>query len=133
MATGTITITADVSSVGGGTIGNAGLLTESGTTGTTTLDAALVNTGTLNVQSGVISLAGGHTLTNGKLNIGISNVTRFGTVSLSGAAALTGTLSANFNAGFLPAVSNSWQIINYSSPSGVFTMTNLPSVAVWRV
>jgi len=74
VATGTITITADVSSVGGGTIGNAGLLTESGTTGTTTLDAALVNTGTLNVQSGVISLAGGHTLTNGKLNIGITTV-----------------------------------------------------------
>jgi hypothetical protein len=35
VAAGTITITADVSSLGGGTIGNAGQLIKSGTTGTT--------------------------------------------------------------------------------------------------
>ena len=84
----------------------------------------------MNVQSGVISLAGGHTLNNGTLNIGISNVTSFGTVSLSGAAALTGTLSANFNAGFLPAVSNSCP----DNPPGMIIATLLgalcPSVAV---
>ncbi|MGP8022018.1 MAG: MBG domain-containing protein, partial [Limisphaerales bacterium] len=130
---GTITITADVSSPTGGTFVNAGLLSKTTTTGTTTLNGPLVNTGKLNVQSGAISLAGGHTLTNGTLNIGISNVTSFGSVTFSGAAALTGTLSANFNAGFLPAVNDSWQIINYTSPSGVFTQTNLPPIAVWQV
>jgi hypothetical protein len=137
LAAGTVTITADVSAVnaGGGTIGNAGLLRKTTTTGTTTIGGgiAFINSGTLDVQSGTISLAGTHILTNGTINLGISNVTSFGSVTLSGAAALTGTLSANFNAGFLPAVNDSWQIINYTSPSGVFTQTNLPPIAVWQV
>ena len=137
LAAGTITITADVSAVnaGGGTIGNAGLLRKTTTTGTTTIGGgiAFINTGTMDVQSGAISVIGSHTLTNGTFNFGISNAASFGTVTLSGAAALTGTLSANLEGGFLPAVNNSWQIINYTSPSGAFTQTNLPPVAVWQV
>jgi urease beta subunit len=138
LAAGTLTITADVSALngsGGGTLGNAGTLKKTTTTGTTTIGSYVefINNGTLDVQSGTISLAGTHILTNGTLNFGISSATNFGMVDLSGAAALTGTLSANFNAGFLPAVTNSWQIINYTLPSGVFTQTNLPPAAVWTV
>jgi hypothetical protein len=56
---GTNTISADVSSPGGGTIGNAGLLRKTGTPGTTTLNATFVNTGDVQVQSGTLNLAGG--------------------------------------------------------------------------
>jgi hypothetical protein len=91
------------------------------------------NPGTLDVQSGTVSLNGSYSLTNGTLNFGISSSTNFGMVNLPAGAALTGTLSANFNAGFLPAVTNSWQIINYPSLSGTFSKTNLPSVTVWQV
>jgi hypothetical protein len=59
LASGTITISADVSSPGGGTIGNAGLLRKTGTPGATTLNATFVNTGDVQVQSGTLNLAGG--------------------------------------------------------------------------
>jgi hypothetical protein len=60
LAAGTIIISADVSSYGGGgTIGNAGLLRKTGTTGATTLNASFVNSGDVQVQSGTLNLAGG--------------------------------------------------------------------------
>jgi hypothetical protein len=59
LASGSITISADVSVGGGGTIGNAGLLRKTGTPGTTTLNATFVNTGDVQVQSGTLNLAGG--------------------------------------------------------------------------
>ena len=61
LATGTITITADVSAVNGGGsgIGNAGVMRKTGGTGTTTLGVPFVNTGDVQVQSGMLSVTGG--------------------------------------------------------------------------
>jgi len=114
---------------------NAGIFRKSGGTGITYIYWNFTNRfGILDAQTNTLSLAGNYDLTGGKLNFGISSLTGYGIIDLSGSpATLTGTLSAIFNAGFLPAVNNSWQIINYTSLSGVFTQTNLPPVAVWQV
>jgi hypothetical protein len=130
---GAITITADVSSAGSGTIVNAGMLKKTGGTGTSTLTVVLVNSGTLDAQSGTISLTGGYSLTNGTLNFGISSLASFGKINLSGVAALTGTLSANLNGGYIPNSTNSFAVLSYGSETGTFTSTNLPFADAWQV
>ena len=134
LATGTITISADVSTNGtGGTMVNAGHLLKTNSTGTTTLNSvALVNTGKLDAQSGTINLAGGYSLTNGTLNFGISSLTNFGTISLSGAAGLTGIASANLNNGYQPIAGNSFAVLTYASRTGFFTNTELPFADAWQ-
>ncbi len=134
LATGTITIANDVSTynLGGGTIVNAGLVRKTNTTGTSTLDVAFVNTGTLDAQSGILSLIGDYSLTNGTLNFGISSLTNFGKISLSGAAALTGTVGANLNNGYVPIAGNSFTVLTYGSRTGIFTTTALPFADAWQ-
>ncbi len=128
LASGTITISADVSTAyGSGTIGNAGLLRKTGTTGTTTLNVAFVNTGTLDAQSGTISLTGGYTLTKGTLNFGISCATNFGKLSLGSSVVLGGPLNVNVAGNFAPAVGEQFQIVSSSGLSGTFSSTNVPA------
>ena len=114
---------------------NAGTFRKSGGTGISYVYWNFTNRfGILDAQTNTLSLAGNYDLTGGTLNFGISSLTGYGIIDLSGSpATLTGTLSANFNAGFLPAVNNSWKIINYTTSSGVFSQTNLPPIAVWQV
>ena len=112
---------------------NAGQLNVSAGPGAAQIADLFTNTGTVAVNGGILDLSGGRNLTGGTLNFGITNLASFGVATLTGASALGGTLSATFNAGFLPAVNNSWQIINYTSLSGGFSSTNLPPVAVWQV
>jgi hypothetical protein len=117
-----------------GHIGNAGLLIKSGTTGTSTLYANVVNTGTVDVQSGTISLAGPYTITNnGTLDFGISGATNYGKVNLSGKAAFKGNLGVNLNGYYWPAVGSSFNLLTYTSESGVlFTNTALPPFIAWQ-
>ncbi len=132
---GTINLTANFSEGNfGGTrvFINAGQMNVA-VSGTANISDTFTNTGTVAINAGILDLSGSHTLANGTLNFGITNLSTFGVATLSGASALAGTLSATFNGGFLPAVNNTWQIINYTSPSGVFTQTNLPPVAIWQV
>ena len=131
LAAGTITLAADVSTAGGGTIGNAGLLRKTAGTNST-LNGTFVNTGTLDAQSGTINLAGAHTLTKGTLNFGISSLTNFGTISLSGAAGLAGTVSANLNNGYIPIAPNSFAVLSYGSLTGLFTNAILPFADAWQ-
>jgi hypothetical protein len=133
LAAGTITITADVSnSAGYGTLGNAGLLTKTATTGTSILSMAVVNTGTIAVQSGTISLTGSYTLTGGTLNFGINGLTNYGQINLAGSAALTGTVSANLNNGYIPTATNVFTVLTYGSKSGIFGNTVLPFTDAWQ-
>jgi hypothetical protein len=100
LATGTITISADVSSATSGTIGNAGLLRKTGATGTTTLNAAFVNTGDVQVQSGTLSFGNafiqnaGQTVLNGG-NFVFSQVAQLRGGILSGTGTITGSVSNN--------------------------------------
>ena len=112
---------------------NFGTFRKSSGTNTTTLDANTVfnNTGTVDAQSGVISLAN-YFLTGGRLNFGISSLTNYGVISLSGnPATLDGSMSANLNNGYYPVAGNSYGVLAYSSQAGAFTNFVLPSSQAW--
>ncbi len=131
---GTITVTAGIGTESQGdtrTIANNGTFTVAGT-GTSTFNDTFNNTGTLNAQSGTTSLTGGYSLTSGTLNFGLTSLSSFGEITLTGAAKLTGGLSANLNPSFSPIIGDSWQVLNYGSQTGIFTKTNLPPTAVWQ-
>jgi hypothetical protein len=133
LASGTITTIADVSSDGDGSLGNAGLLIKTNTTGTTTLSADFVNTGTLDVQSGTISLTGGYTSKNGTLDFGISGATNYGKINLSGEAAFKGSLAVNLNGSYWPTTGSAFNLVTYPSESGaIFTNTVLPAFITWQ-
>jgi hypothetical protein len=99
--------------------------------GTSTIGIPLNNTGTLNIQSGTLSVTGGYTSTNGTLNFGISSTTNFGTLTLSGPVALNGTLDAIAN-GYTPKTGDTFPLITYGSESGNFGVFNLPSDVDWH-
>jgi hypothetical protein len=92
-----------------------------------------VNTGKLDAQSGTISLAGSHALTGGTLNFGISGATNFGKINLSGLASFQGSLGVNLNGLYWPMVGSSFNLLTYTSESGVlFTNTALPAFITWQ-
>jgi hypothetical protein len=117
----------------GTTIYNTGIFRKELTTGSTTLTSGIMvdNSGTLDVQSGNLSLQGGYSLTNGTLNVGINSLTNNGTISLTGAAPLVGTVSANLNNGYQPVSGNSFTNIYYGSYTGGFSNSVLPFLDAW--
>jgi hypothetical protein len=112
---------------------NFGTFRKSGNTGDTILDGNVTfnNSGTLDSQFGNISLQGVYNLANGTLNFGISGLTNYGTITLSGAAALTGAISANLNNEYQPVGGNSFTNLYYDSYTGAFTNAILPSLDAW--
>jgi len=102
---------------------NTGTLEKIGGTGTSTISWNFLNNGgILGSQTNTLSLAGNYDLTGGTLNFGINSLTGFGKIRLSGSpAALTGSVSANLNNGYVPATGNSFPVLTYSSESGTFT------------
>jgi hypothetical protein len=110
---------------------NAGTFRKSGGTGSTSIGWNFTNSfGILDAQTNTLSLAGNYDLTGGTLNVGIYSLAKYGIIHLSGSpAALTGTLSANLNNGYVPATGNTFDVLTYSAESGVFT-NFLPPFAV---
>jgi hypothetical protein len=93
------------------------------------------NSGTLDVQTGGLWIAGNYTLTGGTLNFGINSPNNFGSLYLNGNAALTGTLSVNFKNGYVPVADASFPLVSYGSKSGIFTAPNLPHLSpglIWQ-
>jgi hypothetical protein len=131
-----VDMTADVSIKnydGNEVLVNYGTVRKSAGTGTSTINPIFNNTGTLDVQTGTVSLNGSYTLTGGTLNFGINSLTSHGTINLSGSpATLAGSVSANLNNGYVPATGNSFTVLTYGSYTGVFANTNLPAVAFWQ-
>ena len=119
---------------GTSTFANFGTFRKAGGAGTTTFDAnvTFTNAGTLDAQTGTIQLAGPYVLTGGRLNFGINSAANYGQISLAGTPGLTGTLAANLNNGFVPAVGNSFQVLKFTNFTGFFLNTNLPSSSIWR-
>jgi hypothetical protein len=115
---------------------NFGTFRKSGLTGVTTLDSGIVfnNTGTLDSQLGNISLQGTYTLANGtKMSFGLNGPTNNGQISLSGVASFAGSLSVNLNGSFSPTVGSAFNLLHYTSESGVlFTNTALPALIAWQ-
>jgi hypothetical protein len=96
---------------------------------------SLTNTGTLDVQTGKVTVDGTCSLT-GTLNFGINSATNFGALQLAGAAGFAGTLSVNFNNTTGPylypsLVGHSFGVISYPSEVGLFSRTNLPPDSSW--
>jgi hypothetical protein len=111
---------------------NQGTIRKSGGTNTSYIAPAFYNSGTLDVQSGTVNLSGNYSLTNGILKFGISSLTNFGQISLSGSpATLAGTLSANLKNGYYPVKGNSFGVLSYGSQAGTFTNFVLPSKQAW--
>src|ERR1019366_3057366 len=115
------------------TFNNAGTLTKSGTSGTTTISAVFNNSGILDSESGVIILNGGLDLTGGTLNFGLNSLTNYGRISLSGnPATLDGSMSAQLNNGYVPSTGSSFPVLTFTSASGTFTNFNLPFAVAWQ-
>jgi hypothetical protein len=102
---------------------------KSGNAGSTILDGNVVfnNTGTLDVLEGNVALHGSYSLTNGIVSFWINSLTNYGTISIPGAAALTGTISANYNDGFIPDIGDQFQVVTSSGVNGVFSSVNVPA------
>ncbi|MGA2557653.1 MAG: hypothetical protein ABSG04_15400, partial [Verrucomicrobiota bacterium] len=131
LASGTITITADVSSAASGTIGNAGLLRKTGASGTTTLSAAFVNTGDVQVQSGTVDLTGGGSA-SGTFEVSANATLQFGggTYTLSSASSVTGAGTVLISAGTVNS-SGTFSLTGTNTISGGTLAVNSPgSLAV---
>ena len=107
---------------------NFGTFVKTGHTGTTTLDGGVVfsNAGTLSVQSGTLTLQGSHSLGTGNLNFGLNSATNFGVLSLAGAVTLTGTVTVDFNNGFVPVQGAQFPVLSCASLTGALDAGNLP-------
>jgi hypothetical protein len=92
------------------------------------------NTGKLDAQDGDITLAGAYTLANGtKMGFGLGGWLGNGSISLSGAASFSGSVSVNINGYFWPVVGSSFNLLNYTSETGLlFTNTVLPPPFTWQ-
>ena len=115
------------------TLINNGLVIKSGGTGTSSINPPLNNSGTLNAQTGAITLNGGLSSTGGTLQVGITSAANYGVINIGGSAPLSGLdLAVNLESGFVPTVSNSFAIVTYGSAPTSFAGTNLPPIAVWQ-
>ena len=115
---------------GPGNFDNYGLLRKSAGTGTSTISASLNNqNGAIEVDCGQLSLngqayaqgTGSFTVTLGGTNSGQSGKLACGTATLGG------PLQVKLAGGYVPAISNQFQIISCSSRAGAFSSTNVPA------
>jgi hypothetical protein len=129
---GVFTQTAGTTTLSGGSISSSttlnlqgGILTGSGTVSANVISGEQVNPGT---SLGILTISGNYTqTTNGALNIeigGTTEGTQFDQVFVKEAAAIDGTLNVDLVASFAPSVGDSFQVMTYSSHTGVFATIN---------
>jgi hypothetical protein len=129
LASGTYEFVGDGSINSSGTFNNAGLVRKS--SGTNSVISASFNNlnGTIEVDSGQLSL-NGHSYAQGGgsfiVTLGGANAGQSGQL-LCGPATLGGPLQVKLAGGFAPALGNQFQIISCSSLAGAFSSTNMPA------
>lgn len=111
------------------TITNTGTLRKTGGTNTTSLGlGAFVNAGTADVQSGTLHFGSGYLQTApGTLKLELRGSVpgrQYGRLIIDGAASLGGTLRVDLLNSFVPSFGDAFQILTYSSASGLFTTNN---------
>ena len=120
----------------GTTFNNAGTVRKELTSGVTAFTGGVTfnNTGTMDMQNGNLALQGAYTLANGtKMGFGLGGWLGNGSISLLGPAAFNGSVSVNLNGYFYPSVGNSFNLLNYTSETGVlFTNMVLPPQFTWQ-
>ncbi len=95
------------------------------------------NNGTVDLRSGVLVLAGGYTFSpTSKLKLVVEAPGKGTQLTVSGAAALAGTLIVSMASGFSPTNGTSFILVNYDSTGSQFSAQQLPALPqelVWQV
>ena len=135
LASGTYDLTGDGSIIstlwnGTGTFENAGLLRKSG--GSNSIIAVPFNNqgGTIEVDSGTLSLTqGDYTQSGGAVNIVLGGraAGQFGQLALSGQATLSGPLNVTLTNGFVPVPGDQFVILTSAGLSGFFNPVTVPA------
>jgi hypothetical protein len=133
-ATGTATV--NVTSGGTLNVGTGGstFLYHTGTvnvSGGNFSAGTFINSGSLNITTGVVSADSLTQNSTSSLAIGISGLVRgsqYGTLLSSGAASLAGSLTVSLNS-FSPPLGSYFDLLDSSSPSGTFSTIQLPPLA----
>ena len=112
--------------VGNEFFNNAGTLRKSQGSGTASISVAFTNSATVEALVGTLSFSGSFVTVGGNLDFGVSGVSSFGQINVSGSVVLNGTVSAAWLNGFTPAVGNSFALLDYGSHSGTFANITLP-------
>jgi hypothetical protein len=110
---------------------NAGTLRKSAGGGITYFYPQLNNTGLLEVDAGTLAIESGFTPAGGELRFGLSSLTDYGKIAFPGSATLGGTVGVAWLGGYVPAINNSFTVLNYGSYSGLFSALDLPAAALW--
>lgn len=109
------------------TFNNAGTVRKSATTGTSSFQVNLANTGTLDVSSGILSLNGTYAPTaSARTRFAIGGAaagTGYGRLVASGALTLAGQLELVLTNGFVPANGAVFAVLSGASRTGTFTTT----------
>ncbi|HKW27808.1 MAG TPA: hypothetical protein VJT54_00605, partial [Verrucomicrobiae bacterium] len=105
---------------------NAGTFRKSGGPGTSTINVSFTNNATVNALMGILGFNGNFTTTGGTLAFGVSGLSSFGQINVTGNVALNGTANVAWLNGFIPANGNSFALMDYGSHSGTFAAITLP-------
>ena len=110
---------------------NAGTLRKSAGPGTTSFAPQLINTGLVEADSGTLSFQTSPNLTGGELSFGLSSLSNFGKINISGNAALNSTVGVAWLGGYVPSTNDSFTVLGFGSFTGLFTSLDFPSAALW--
>ena len=111
---------------------NAGTLRKSAGAGTTAIYPLVNNNiGLIEADSGTLGFQTIPNLTGGEVRFGLSSLTNYGKISVSGNAALTGTVGIALLGGYVPVTNNSFTVLGYGSHSGIFAGKDLPTAVLW--
>jgi subtilisin family serine protease len=99
---------------------NQGLLRKSVAIGRTLCDVPFTNVGTLEIQEGILSLAGAYQLAGGTLRLGVRDLTRYGGFTVPGPATLAGCLGVTLLDGFVPSLDATFPVVTFVSSTGAF-------------
>ncbi len=119
-----------------GSVANSGTFRKSGGTGTFGLEGAFTNSGTIAVNTGILSFDSSLSLaTTSTIQFQLSGTTPgsgFGNLNQTGTPTFAGALKITLGPGFAPAIGNSFNLFdwtNIGSASGAFTSFQLPPLA----
>ena len=106
---------------------NAGMFRKSLGSGTSAIRVVSPMYGTVNAVVGILGFSGSFTTVGGTLAFGVTGLGSFGQINVSGHVALNGTVSVAWLNGFVPAVGNSFALLDYGSHSGTFANITFPA------
>jgi hypothetical protein len=115
---GTLQISGGIANFAGGAIyGNGGSIQAN------VVSNAAFNIGDMPMTVGTMAIMGNYTQgANGSLYVDIASQTQYDQLNVSGRTTLNGLLSVDLLNGYIPQIGNVFDIVNFSSSSGTFSM-----------